>query len=125
MKRSVAGIAIEDNKIFIAKRKAGGALSEKWEFPGGKVEEDESDENALLREFKEELGVEIIVGDLLGQTEFEHKGLNTVYAYYISFKEFANFKLTEHTEWRWACLEEIKQLDFVDSDRKLFPYLQR
>ena len=123
MKRSVAGIAIENDKIFIAKRKIGGALSEKWEFPGGKVEEGESDENALLREFKEEFGVEITVGALLGHTEFEHKGLNTVYAYYVSFKEFTNFKLTEHTEWRWAYLEEIKQLDFADSDRKLFSYL--
>ncbi|MDR2535505.1 MAG: NUDIX domain-containing protein [Treponema sp.] len=123
IKRSVAGIAIEQGKCFIARRIPGGALGEKWEFPGGKVEPDETDETALLREYQEELGVPISIGPFLGESSFEYQGPHKVYAYRVYLKG-ADFKLADHTEWRWACLEEIKTLDFAESDRKLFPYLE-
>jgi 8-oxo-dGTP diphosphatase len=121
---SVAGIAIERGKVFIARRKPGGDLGEKWEFPGGKVEEGETDADALRREYREEFGVAVEIGPLLASSEFTHKGraflLN---AYRIFFTDY-HFKITDHSEWRWTAFNEIKALDFAGSDCGLFPALQ-
>lgn len=123
LQRSVAGITIERGKLFIAQRIPGGALGEKWEFPGGKVEAGETDQEALIREYQEELGVPVTIGPLLGTATFEHRGLHTLYAYRVYFSGY-DFKLSEHTQWGWASLEEICELDFADSDKKLLPYLK-
>jgi 8-oxo-dGTP diphosphatase len=124
MGRSIAGIALDQGRVFIARRVSGGDMGDKWEFPGGKVEEGESDEEALRREYQEEFGVPITIGPLLGSVSFEHRGLHRLNAYRIFFSD-TRFKLSEHTQWRWASLDEIEKLDFVDSDRKLTPDLRR
>jgi 8-oxo-dGTP diphosphatase len=124
MGRSVAGIAITQGRLFIARRKEGGSLGHKWEFPGGKLEEGEGDADALRREFLEELGVAVEVGPLLASAEFTHnKNRFFLNAYRIVFGSY-EFRMTEHTEWRWVNLEEIEKLDFADSDRLLLPGLQ-
>jgi 8-oxo-dGTP diphosphatase len=121
---SVAGIAIEGLKFFIARRKPGGDLGGKWEFPGGKTEEGETDEAALVREFREEFGVTVKPGPFLGAASFEHKGsAYLLHAYRIYFTE-KNFTLAEHSQWRWAGMEEMASLDFANSDRRLFPVLK-
>jgi 8-oxo-dGTP diphosphatase len=123
-RQSVAGIAMEGGKLFIARRIAGGDLGGKWEFPGGKAEEGESAGEALVREYDEEFSVPVKVGDLLGSASFEHKGIvRTLNAYRIYFLS-TRFKLAEHTEWRWASIEEIEKLDFAPSDGKLLPALK-
>ncbi|MDR0456410.1 MAG: (deoxy)nucleoside triphosphate pyrophosphohydrolase [Treponema sp.] len=121
---SVAGIAVEQGKVFIARRKPGGDLGEKWEFPGGKVEEGEADADALRREYLEEFGVVVNVGSLLARVEFVHNERKFLLnAYRIFFTSYC-FKITEHSEWRWAALTEIEGLDFAGSDRRLLPALQ-
>jgi 8-oxo-dGTP diphosphatase len=121
---SVAGIAVEGGKLFIARRKAGGDLGGKWEFPGGKAEEGECDEDALVREYDEEFSVPVRVGSLLGSVSFEHRGQSrTLNAYRIHFLD-TGFTLAEHIEWRWAGIEEIETLDFAPSDLKLLPALK-
>ncbi|MDR1029396.1 MAG: (deoxy)nucleoside triphosphate pyrophosphohydrolase [Treponema sp.] len=122
IQQSVAGIAVAQGKVFIARRKPGGTLGEKWEFPGGKVEPGESDEAALIREYAEELGVSIKLGPFLGSASFEHQGVHIVNAYRVYWGN-EPLRLAEHTEWRWATRAEIQALDFADSDRKLFPAL--
>ncbi|MDR0494373.1 MAG: (deoxy)nucleoside triphosphate pyrophosphohydrolase [Treponema sp.] len=121
---SVAGIVIEQGKFFIARRTQGGDLGGKWEFPGGKVEEGETDTDALKREYLEEFGVSVKVGPLLAGTEFIHKKMSVrLNAYRVLFVS-RNFTMVEHTEWRWAALSEIKNLDFAGSDCRLLPALQ-
>jgi 8-oxo-dGTP diphosphatase len=125
MRTSVAGIAWDRGKFFIAQRLNSGDMGGRWEFPGGKVDEGESDREALQREYREEFALEVTVGDFLGSALFERRGLERrVNAYRVYFTA-AGFTLTEHTQWRWATLAEIEQLDFVDSDRKLLPALQK
>jgi 8-oxo-dGTP diphosphatase len=124
MKRSVAGIAVSRDGLFIARRKAGGDLGEKWEFPGGKVEEGEDDASALRREYREEFGVAVAVGPLLGSAEFTHKEDTFALNAYHVFFDNVDFCMTEHTEWRWADFNEIESLDFAGSDRLLLPALQ-
>jgi 8-oxo-dGTP diphosphatase len=121
---SIAGIAIEGGKVFIARRPPGGDLGDKWEFPGGKVEEEETDQEALIREYNEEFSVQVKPGPFLGSVFFEHRGINRILkAYRIYFLE-RNFIPSEHTEWRWVSPGEIGELDFAPSDLKLLPFLE-
>jgi 8-oxo-dGTP diphosphatase len=123
-KRSVAGIVFEAGRLFIARRLPGGDMGGKWEFPGGKVEEGESDEQALVREYLEEFGVSITTGGKLAESEFEHRGNTYALNAYRAYLGSRNFTLTEHSEWRWAQPDEIEKIDFADSDLKLLPALK-
>jgi 8-oxo-dGTP diphosphatase len=123
-KRSVAGLAIKDGKIFIAQRVPGGSLGECWEFPGGKVEGNESDEEALIREYQEEFNISIRVGRHIGNAEFKHKNILRKLNAYEVFFQSEEFTLCEHTDWRWATIDEVEQCNLADSDRKLLPAIR-
>jgi mutator protein MutT len=116
MNVSVAAIAIDDGKYFVAKRNEGGSMGGKWEFPGGKCEDGETCIQALFREIKEEFDVEITVGKKLAEGSFENKGVkHQLEAYQVSFLS-TDFKLVEHTEYAWLCALEIECLDFTPSE---------
>jgi 8-oxo-dGTP diphosphatase len=121
---SVAGIAINNHRILTAKRRGGGDLGGKWEFPGGKVRDGEDDRTALVREYGEELSVPIEVRSFIGEASFEHGGIDfTLRAYQITLLS-NDFSLREHSEYRWVTAEELEELDFAGSDKLLFPKLQ-
>lgn len=123
-KLSVAGIVIKEGRLLVARRKPGGDLGEKWEFPGGKAEGGESPEAALEREYQEEFGVPVRVGEFLAESSFEHRGSSRrLRAYRVELLS-EDLHLAEHSVWRWASLEEIRGLDFAPSDLKLLPVLQ-
>ena len=65
-----AAILAKDNKIIIAKRGPNDRLANKWEFPGGKVEINETPEQCLKREMKEEFDIDVSVGEYLGSSIF-------------------------------------------------------
>ena len=71
---TTAGIAIKDGKVLIAHRIPGGSLSGKWEFPGGKNRYGESVADTLIREWDEELGVGIEVGEEVLAFDFTNNG---------------------------------------------------
>lgn len=121
MNRSVAGIYKKDNKFLMGKRKPGGSIGGKWEFPGGKVKANETLEESLKREFLEELESDIIVKDFITQKSFNSHDHNfDLYAYYIELVS-DKISLNEHTELSWFTIEEIKEMiNYVaESDRLL------
>ncbi|MGL1894108.1 MAG: (deoxy)nucleoside triphosphate pyrophosphohydrolase [Spirochaetaceae bacterium] len=125
MYKSVAGIIKKKNQYLLGKRKPGGSIGGKWEFPGGKVKNNESLEDALKREFLEELGVEIQVNELIITQEFRSIDHNfQLYAYNIELLS-DDIHNNEHDEFRWFKLDEIKSLNdqFADSDNLLLKYL--
>jgi 8-oxo-dGTP diphosphatase len=122
---SIAGIAVEEGRIFVARRIPGGDLGGKWEFPGWKVELGESDEEALIREFREEFAVTVRPGPFLASASFEHHGKTRILRAYRVYLESHDFILSEHTEWDWVSLETIAGLDFAGSDRKLLGELEK
>ena len=69
-KTSIACIAFEGNKVFIAHRNPTGQMGNRWEFPGGKVEEGETDEQSIIREFQEEFGVTVTVNKKIASPIF-------------------------------------------------------
>lgn len=122
MKQSIAGIMYSNGKFLIGHRLPTGEMGNRWEFPGGKVDAGETPEMAIKREFVEELGVEVTILEYITSVEFTNKnGKSELLAYHIDIPNTGDFKLTEHTEMNWATIEEIQKLDFVDSDRLLFP----
>lgn len=129
MSRSVACIDYRDGKIFIAKRQNKGDMANRWEFPGGKIDEGEDFETAIKREMQEEFGVQVQVASHITQTSFMHKNKECfVDAFVVHFMEDGlsrPFKLTEHTDYRWANIDEIPSLDFVDSDLQLYPDIKK
>lgn len=129
MSRSVACIDYRDGKIFIAKRQNKGDMANRWEFPGGKIDEGEDFETAIKREMQEEFGVQVQVASHITQTSFLHKNKEClVDAFEVHFMEDGlsrPFKLTEHTDYRWANIDEIPSLDFVDSDLQLYPDIKK
>ena len=120
MERSVAGILVRDARVFVAKRGPGGSFCGYWEFPGGKVEIGESDEDAVIREFDEEFGVIVSAKSLLGEVLFPHHGKDRILAaWLIELVPFSQPQLLEHEESAWATSTELQGLKLVDSDRKI------
>jgi len=124
--RSVAGIAIQSDLLFIARRKQDHTeMSHRWEFPGGKVEEGESDESALKREFLEEFGADIDVIRFLGESVFQNKGkTRTLAAWQVSLSSGQIQHLNEHVEVAWLPIEYISKMELADSDRSLIPIVE-
>jgi 8-oxo-dGTP diphosphatase len=124
MSRSIACIDYRDGKIFIAKRQMVGDMGGRWEFPGGKIEEGEDLETAVIREMQEEFGVTVSVGQKITSGTFTHRNkpctldVLSIHFPHDGMKE--RFILTEHTDYRWADLAEIPALNFVDSDLSVY-----
>lgn len=126
---TTAGIAInDDGRFFLAKRQSGGAQSERWEFPGGKCDEGDSDERlCLAREFDEELGVAITVHQEIGTIPFEHGTVRYVLVGYAITMKDTPSRMAVHTEAGWFTRREMHALELAESDRRLveryFPLL--
>lgn len=126
MKQSIAGIIHSEGKFLIGLRLPTGEMGNRWEFPGGKVDPGETPEMAIKREFREEMGIDVAPGACIATARFENRnGPVTLLAYRITIPEDAEISLTEHSEIRWASLDEIETLSFVDSDRLLLPILKK
>lgn len=113
----------EDGKIFCCKRGPGRALEGFWEFPGGKVEENETHEETIIREIKEELKSIIDPIKYIGKSYYEYTNLApykdfsiTMYAYRCKLIS-GKLELTEHTDYRWATVEEMKKMAFAEADK--------
>jgi ADP-ribose pyrophosphatase len=121
MKQSIAGIIVADGKFLIGHRLPVGEMGGRWEFPGGKVDEGETPHEAILREFREEMGIDVEPLDFITSVEFRNKnGPVQLLAYHVGIPRDADIVLTEHSKLAWATMAEIEKLDFVDSDRLLF-----
>ncbi|MBU0928002.1 MAG: NUDIX domain-containing protein [Spirochaetes bacterium] len=121
--RSIAGVAVRGNRVFMARRAPGGEMGGKWEFPGGKCEPGETDGEAAVREFDEEFGLRVTVGATLGQASFEHGGKRYDLAALLVSFDGEPPVLSEHVEARWADAAELGLLDLSDSDRSLVPFV--
>jgi len=122
--RSVAIILVRGGRVFVAKRPPGGDLGGRWEFPGGKLEQGESDADAVAREFMEEFGVRAEADRLLGEGSFVHRGTRRSLAAWLADLDPGAEPLPlEHREARWATANELGDLDLADSDKSILPYV--
>ena len=119
---TVRGIIKNDNnEILIVKRHPKSRTDpEMWELPGGKVEKGEFFVDALIREIKEEVNLDVKVGDFAEavQNDYMHKRTVQIMMYLEDVK--GDIKISEeHTDWMWASLDKIKTLEISTSLKKV------
>jgi 8-oxo-dGTP diphosphatase len=116
----VVGAAIvEGGRVFLARRGPAMSMPGKWEFPGGKVEDGEAPEAALVREVAEELGIEIEVGRFLGRGEAEHAGRRIVLDVWLARRLAGEPASREHDAVGWFGAGELAGLDWPEADLPL------
>lgn len=112
----VAGVITKEDKFFCAQRGNKGELANKWEFPGGKVENGETLEESLKRELKEELEIEVKVKDFIKTVNHEYNTFKlTLHAFYCEYVS-GELVLTEHLDSKWLNKEELDKLDWAAAD---------
>ena len=112
----VAGAIIKDGKVFSAQRGNSGKTAFKWEFPGGKINPDETPEQALARELLEELSIKVKVHELIYQVVDEYEDVILhIDTYRCELLEGIP-TLSEHIALAWSNKEELDKLQFSPAD---------
>ena len=111
----VAAIIIEDGKVFATQR-GYGEWQGWWEFPGGKIEPDESPQQALKREIREELDTDISVGTLLTTVEWDYPTFHLTMHCFICKLESCTFSLNEHNDAAWLTKDTLESVKWLPAD---------
>jgi len=115
--RVVAAVIERDGKYLACRRAPHKSLAGLWEFPGGKVEPGETDEIALRREIREELGVEISVGEYLATSLNQAGDLDIeLVAYVALISRGAIVASSDHDELRWLTATELEGVVWAPAD---------
>jgi 8-oxo-dGTP diphosphatase len=119
----VAAVIVKENKILIARRKEGKHLEFKWEYPGGKVDNDENEKEILKRELKEELDISVSIDDYITESFYEYdKAKINLKAYFV--KNYSGtIKLTVHDKINWIKIDELNNYEFAPADIPINNYL--
>lgn len=113
--RVVAAVIRKDNRIFATQR-GYGEFKDEWEFPGGKIEEGETPEQALAREIKEELDTEIQVGKLIDTIEYDYPKFHlSMDCFWCEIMQ-GGLELKEHEAARWLSKEKLYSVDWLPAD---------
>lgn len=123
LKRIVASVMTKGETVLIAQRAKKDVLYEKWEFPGGKVEGDETDHECLKRELAEEFGIQATIGDYFCTSYFTHKGESMEMVVYYVPSFVGDLTLYDHKQIKWVTPPELLQYDFPDADRPIIDKL--
>ncbi len=118
----VAAIIIRDGKLFATQR-GYGEWKDWWEFPGGKIEPEESQEDALKREIREELATEIEVGTLLSTVEYDYPKFHLTMHCYLCTIISGELSLLEHEDARWLTTDELDSVKWLPADKDVIEKL--
>ena len=117
----VAGALISSSALLVAQRQRPPELAGLWELPGGKVAPNETEPDALIRELREELGVDVVVGNRLGDDVPVAQAL-VLRAYLVS-QTGGTLHAHDHRALRWVSAAELPDLAWVPADRAWLPAL--
>ena len=118
--RVVAAVIRSKNEngepIIFATQRGYGEYKDGWEFPGGKIEEGETPEDALVREIKEELDTEIVVEDLIDTIEYDYPTFHLSMDCFFCKLLSGNLVLKEHEAAKWLTKEQLDSVDWLPAD---------
>lgn len=120
--RVVAAIIIEGDKVFATQR-GYGEFKGGWEFPGGKIESNETPQEALIREIREELETEIKVGKLLHTIEYDYPEFHLSMDCFICKIKSGDLVLKEHEAAKWLTKDTLDSVEWLPADLDLIPII--
>ncbi len=117
----VAGIIENDGKILCMQRDKGkyDYISFKWEFPGGKVEDGETNEQALKKELLEEMDLKVNVGNHFCDVEYAYPDFKITMFCYKCNTNNLNFKLNAHKDYKWLKISDLNIIDWAPADKPI------
>ena len=119
----VVAAIIQREGAYFATQRGYGEFEGMWEFPGGKIEPGKSSENALKREIQEELGVDIVIEDLICTTEYDYPSFHLTMHCYLCRVEAGEIELREHKSARWLRPEELGSVVWLPADKDVISRL--
>ena len=126
--RVVAAVirAVNENgqTVIFATQRGYGDFKGGWEFPGGKIDAGETSQEALIREIKEELEVEIKVGELIGTIEYDYPTFHLSMDCFLAEIMSGDLVLKEHEDAKWLMKEELDSVEWLPADITLIDKLK-
>ncbi|MBO7375789.1 MAG: (deoxy)nucleoside triphosphate pyrophosphohydrolase [Clostridia bacterium] len=116
---------MRDGDRVFATQRGYGKYKDYWEFPGGKTEENESPEDALIREIREELDTEIEVGDLIGMIEYDYPEFHLSMQCFLATVLEGKLLLKEHEAAKWLFKEELDSVNWLPADLLIIEDIKR
>lgn len=120
----VAALIFDGDRFLICQRPAHKARGLLWEFVGGKVEPGETQEEALIRECREELAVELAVGDVFMEVTHEYPDITVHLVLFYGTIAAGEPQKLEHADIRWITPAQIPQFDFCPADTEILARIQ-
>lgn len=122
--RVVAAIIIENGKVFATQR-GYGEFKDSWEFPGGKIEQGETPEEAIVREIKEELDTEVKAIELLDTVEYDYPKFHLSMDCFICKILSGDLVLKEHEAAKWLTRETLDSVEWLPADQGLIAQIEK
>lgn len=122
--RVVAAIIIENGKVFATQR-GYGEFKDGWEFPGGKIEQGETPEEAIVREIKEELDTEVKAIELLDTVEYDYPKFHLSMDCFICKILSGDLVLKEHEAAKWLTRETLDSVEWLPADQGLIAQIEK
>ena len=122
--RVVAAIIIENGKVFATQR-GYGEFKDGWEFPGGKIEQGETPEEAIVREIKEELDTVVEVGELLDTVEYDYPNFHLSMDCFICKIKSGDLVLKEHEAAKWLTKVILRSVEWLPADEGLIGKIEK
>ena len=124
-KKVTAAVIFKDGKVLVAQRGPKDKLANKWEFPGGKVEGNETPEACLQREIKEELGLEIKVGEYLCSSFYDYDYISIELMAFACETVSGEPNNNEHQKLIWVDPSQLINLDMAPADLPIVERIQK
>jgi 8-oxo-dGTP diphosphatase len=119
----VAAIIKKNNSYLIAQRNRNKYMGLTWEFPGGKVESNETFHEALSREIQEELNININVHEKIAEEKYKDDEIDIVLHYFLCSEKSGTIRLNEHENIAWIETKDFDKYTFVEGDGKVLSLL--
>ena len=119
----VAAIIKKDDLYLIVQRNRNKYMGLKWEFPGGKVEPNETFHEALSREIQEELNININVYEKIAEEKYKDDQIDIILHYYLCSEKSGTTRLNEHENIAWVKKKDFDKYTFVEGDGNVLSLL--
>jgi 8-oxo-dGTP diphosphatase len=123
MIRVTAAIIEKNGQILIAKRLEGGPAGGKWEFPGGKIEPNETPEECLKRELFEEFTIDATIGRFICSIEHHYSSLSVNLLVYRVNQFKGSIQPISHQEIEWINVKDLSRIDLAGADKKITKFI--